>query len=72
MVIGGAENTCRSELGVIVGGNDNMTVAAGPGATITSGRSNTATAWMSSIGGGLKRKVSGEFDWQAGSLSEDQ
>ncbi len=69
-VSGGVGNSVSGDASSISGGSSNA--ANGDAASISGGNSNTASGNSSSVSGGRSRTTTGEFDWAAGSLSEDQ
>ena len=54
----------------VSGGNSNT--ASGELANVSGGIANTASGYSSSVSAGYYRSVSGDYDWRAGSLFEDQ
>ena len=84
-VVGGFRNTAMGDNSVIAGGVWNQTIGnhsvvsggeqnrgVGDGSTITGGNYNEALGPLSSVSGGFQRTATGEHDWTAGSLWEDQ
>jgi hypothetical protein len=69
-VSGGMQNTASGNLSSVSGGWTNT--ASGVESSVSGGRNNTAIGYFSSVSGGNGRSVSGDDDWRAGTLLEDQ
>lgn len=84
-VSGGERNTASGEYASVCGGS--YSIASGVASSVSGGRGHLASAtwssvsggwdnqangFASSVSGGYRRSVSGESDWRAGSLLEDQ
>jgi hypothetical protein len=67
---GGNKNTASGTYATVTGGSYN--IATGNDASVTGGRENVARGHSSSISGGYTRETSGNYDWTAGSLFEDE
>ena len=70
VVIGGLKNTASGHNSVAVGGGEND--ASGDASVVSGGASNVAGGGASVISGGTTREVTGEFDWRAGELFQDE
>lgn len=66
---GGGANVASGNSAAVVGGVSNQ--ATSNHATVVGGSSNAAYAYNSTVSGGAFRTVSGENDWRAGNLFED-
>jgi len=83
-VVGGARNYAGGEMSSVVGGDGSDALgirsiaggasnrATGEASSAIGGLENEANGRYSSVSGGRLRSVSGESDWAAGSLFEDQ
>ncbi len=84
-VSGGGGNTASGRYSSVSGGNDNvaswdyasvsggkLNTASGLYSTVSGGDSNVSSGRSSTVGGGDGRSAVGNYDWQAGSLFEDQ
>ncbi len=86
-VSGGSANVAAGDYATVSGGTDNDALdlsatvsggfqnnASGWYATVGGGQENTASGDSSTVGGGYQRSTvpTGEFDWTAGTLFEDQ
>ena len=69
-VSGGNENVASEFSSSVSGGRFNA--ATGVASSVTGGQGNTASGGGSSVSGGRSREASDNFDWVAGSLTEDQ
>jgi hypothetical protein len=83
-IVGGANNIATGARAAVLGGSFNTTsgygssvaggllnLADGGHATVSGGESNTASGVRSVLSGGLQRDVTGDNDWGAGSLFEE-
>lgn len=70
-VTGGISNNARGFYNSITGGQENVTDEETLGATICGGVINFASGFWATVGGGYSRTASGDSDWVAGSLFED-
>lgn len=66
---GGQLNTASGTTSSVSGGFSNT--ASGFNSSVTGGQNNTASAESSSVSGGYGRSASAQYDWVAGSLTED-
>jgi uncharacterized coiled-coil protein SlyX len=69
-VSAGLANTASGLVCGVSGGQNN--IASGIASSVTGGELNIAGGDRSSISGGRLHEATGEFDWQAGSLFQDQ
>lgn len=69
--IGGGVGNSTSEYAATVSGGWSNT-ASGYAASVSGGYENVADGEVASVSGGQGRSVSGQFDWRAGSLFQDQ
>jgi hypothetical protein len=71
-VTGGEENAASGESASVTGGHGNR--ASGYKASVTGGQGNDAAALSSTVSGGKFRDIlnTGDHDWRAGNLYEDQ
>ena len=69
-VTGGSNNKATGHYASVLGGTGNT--ASGSAATVSGGQNNVVGGRSSSVSGGFNLQVSGDFDWGAGSLLEDQ
>lgn len=68
-VSGGEQNTASGYYSSVSGGSVNT--ASGYGSSVSGGAANTADGEGSSVSGGSLGLVSGDFDWRAGDLFQD-
>ena len=68
-ISGGDSNKSTGPKSSVSGGKEN--IASGFESTVSGGRLNTASGDDSSVSGGHLRNAPAQFDWAAGSLSED-
>ena len=69
-VNGGTNNKATGHYASVCGGTGNT--ASGSAATVSGGQNNFVGGRSSSVSGGFNLQVTGDFDWGAGSLLEDQ
>lgn len=73
VIVGGSDNSnnCEDAIGsVVVGGTDNRTTSYD--SVVTGGEGNTARGRGAVVSGGLEREATGDHDWVAGELFQDQ
>lgn len=68
-VTGGFGNTASAQYSSVSGGYGNT--ASGMYSSVSGGQFNTANGGFSSVSGGNNHNISGQHDWQAGNLFED-
>ena len=68
-VSGGFFNTASASRSTVSGGASNE--AGSSYSSVSGGKENTAQGFWSSVSGGRSRSVSGDYDWRAGSLIEN-
>jgi hypothetical protein len=69
-VSGGWRNSAEAEASSVTGGQENT--ASEEYSSVSGGYSNEAGGDYSSVSGGANRSVSGQDDWRAGDLFQDQ
>jgi len=68
-VSGGRGNIASDDFAAVAGGYSNT--ASGGDATVSGGAYNVASGPQSTVSGGDQRTASGQYDWAAGSYSQD-
>lgn len=68
-VTAGEENVASGAISSVTGGADNE--ASGIGSTVSGGVLNVSSGSGATVSGGQARSATGDFDWTAGSLTED-
>ena len=83
-VIGGSENVASGNFSTVSGGNNEASgssstvsggqrnLASGTGSSVSGGYENEARGVSSSVSGGRTTTITGEYNWAAGDLFQDQ